>query len=51
MGLNINIAKTKVVVVDKTTINVNNMLIENVEDFVDTWDNTTASRKSTRTKR
>ena len=44
MGLKMNIAKTKVMVVDITPINVNNMLIENVY-------NTTASRKRTRTKR
>ena len=45
----INIAKTKVLVVDNTTIHVNNVLIENVEGYVThTWDNTTASRKRTR---
>ena len=31
MGLKMNIAKTKVLVVDNTPINVNNVLIENVE--------------------
>ena len=31
MGLKLNIAKTKVMVVDNTPINVNNVLIENVE--------------------
>ena len=54
MGLNMNIAKTKVVVVDNTPINVNNVLIENVQGYVRelrTWENTTASRKRTRTKR
>ena len=34
MGLKMNISKTKVMVVDKTPINVNNVLIENVEDCV-----------------
>ena len=31
MGLNMNIAKTKVMAVDNTPINVNNVLIENVQ--------------------
>ena len=34
MGLQMNIAKTKVMVVDNTPINVNNMLIENVQGNV-----------------
>ena len=34
MGLKMNIAKTKVMVVDNTPINVNNVLIENVQGFV-----------------
>ena len=34
MGLKMNIAKTKVIVVDNTPINVNNSLIENVQDYV-----------------
>ena len=34
MGIKMNIPKTKVMVVDKTPINVNNVLIENVEGFV-----------------
>ena len=51
MGLKMNIAKTKVMVVDNTPVNVNNVLIENVEGYIYTWDNTTASRKRTRTKR
>ena len=34
MGLKMNIAKTKVVVVDNTPINVNNVLIENVQGYV-----------------
>ena len=34
VGLKMNIAKTKVVVVDNTLVNVNNVLIENVEDYV-----------------
>ena len=34
MGLKMNIAKTKVMVVDNTPINVNNMLIENVQGCV-----------------
>ena len=33
MGLKMNIAKTKVMVVDKTPINVTNVLIENVQGF------------------
>ena len=33
MGLNMNIAKTKVMVVDSTPINVNNVLIENVPGY------------------
>ncbi len=39
------------VVLDITPINVNNVLIENVEGYMYTWGNTTASRKITRTKR
>ena len=34
MGLKMNIAKTKVMVVDNTHINVNNVLIENVPGYV-----------------
>ena len=34
MGLKMNITKTKVMVVDNTPINVNNVLIENVEGYV-----------------
>ena len=34
MGLKMNIAKTKVMVVDNTPINVNNVLIENVQGYV-----------------
>ena len=34
MGLNMNIAKTKVMAVDNTPINVNNVLIENVLCYV-----------------
>ena len=34
MGLKMNIAKTKVMVVNKTPINVNNVLIENVPGYV-----------------
>ena len=34
MGLKMNIAKTKVMVVDNTPINVNNVLIENVQGCV-----------------
>ena len=33
MDLKINIAKTKVMVVDNNPINVNNVLIENVQDY------------------
>ena len=34
MSLKMNIAKTKVMVVDNTPINVNNVLIENVQGYV-----------------
>ena len=34
MGLKMNIAKTKVMVVDNTPLNVNNVLIENVQGYV-----------------
>ena len=34
MGLKMTIAKTKVMVVDNTPINVNNVLIENVPGYV-----------------
>ena len=34
MGLKMNIAKTKVMVVDNTTINVNNVLIEHIPGYV-----------------
>ena len=34
MGLKMNIAKTKVMVVDNTLINVNNVLIENAQGYV-----------------
>ena len=34
MGLKMNIAKTKVMVVDNTPINVNNVLIDNVQGYV-----------------
>ena len=33
-GLKMNIAKTNVMVVDNTPINVNNVLIENVQGYV-----------------
>ena len=42
MGLKRNITKTKVMVVDNTPIYVNNVLIENIPDYV-YLDNTTAS--------
>ena len=51
MGLKMNIAKTKVMVVDNTAINVNNVLIENVQGYVYLGQHYTASRKRTRTKR
>ena len=51
MGLKMNIAKTKVMVVDNTPINVNNVLIENVPGYVYLGQHYTASRKRTRTKR
>ena len=34
MGLKMNIAKTKVMVVDNTPINVNNVQIENVQCYM-----------------
>ena len=34
IGLKMSIAKAKVMVVDNTPINVNNVLIENVEGYV-----------------
>ena len=34
MGLKMNIAKTKLMVVDNTPINVNNALIENIPGYV-----------------
>ena len=34
MGFKMSIAKTKVMVVDNTPINVNNVLIENVQGYV-----------------
>ncbi len=49
IGLKMNIAKTKVMVVDNTPITVNNVLIE-MSKATCTWDNTTSSRKRTRTK-
>ena len=33
MGLKMNIAKTKVMAVDNTSINMNDVLAENVEDY------------------
>ena len=50
MGLKMNIAKTNVMVVDNTPINVNKVLIENIQGYVYLGNNT-ASRKRTRTKR
>ena len=47
MGLKMNIAKTKVLVLDNTTLNVNNVLIEMLKDMY-TWDITTALRKISR---
>ena len=37
--------------IDNTPINVNNVLIENIEGYVYSCDNATASRKRPRTKR
>ena len=34
MGLKMNIANTKVMVVDNTSINMNNVLIDNVHGYV-----------------
>ena len=39
MGLKMNIAKKKVMVIDNTPINVNNVLIENVQGYTCIWDN------------
>ena len=50
MGLKMKITKTKVMVVYNTPTNVNNVLIK-MSQATCTWDNTTASRKRTRTKR
>ena len=49
MGLKMNITKTKVMVVDNTPINVNNVLIANVQATC-TWDNTTASKEKNQDK-
>ena len=46
-----NIAKTKVMIVDSTPINVNTVLTENVEGYVRQGYHYTALRKRTRTKR
>ena len=46
-----NIAKTKVMVVDNTPINVNNVLIENVQGYVYLGQHYSLLRKRTRTKR
>ena len=52
IGFKMNIAKTKVMVVDNTPINVNNVLIEMFKATRrPICDNTTASGKRTRTKR
>ena len=48
MGLKMNIAKTKVMVVVNTPVNVNNVLIY-VEGYVYLRQNSTALRKRTRT--
>ena len=45
MGLKMNITKTKVMVVDNTPINVNNVLI-NISQATCTWDNTSDHEKN-----
>ena len=50
MGLNMNMAKTNVMVADNTPIHVNNV-VENVEGYTYTWDKRPVSRKRTSTKR
>ena len=50
MGLKMNIAKTGVMVVDNTPINVSKVFIENCEGYV-YLEQPTASKKRTRTKR
>ena len=50
--MKLNIANVMVIIVYNTTINVNNVLIENIEGYGGIhMGNTTASRKMTRTKR
>ena len=46
MGLKMNIVKTRVIVVDNTSINVSNVLIENenVEGYTYIWDNNIQSQ-------
>ena len=52
MGLKMNIAKTMVMVVDNTPINMNNVLIENDQGYVYLGQHyILKSRKRTRTKR
>ena len=51
MGIKMNIANTKVMVVDNTPINVNNVLIENVQGYVCMGKHYSLKRKRTRTKR
>ena len=50
MGLKMNIAETKVMVIDNSPINVNNVLIENVRGYVYLGQHY-SPRKRTRTKR
>ncbi len=50
IGLKMTIAKTKLMVVDNTTINENNVLIKNVLGYMYLGQHS-ASRKITRTKR
>ncbi len=45
MGLKMNIAKTNVMVVDNTPINVNTVLIENVQGYMYKEDETKAIKK------
>ena len=51
MGLNMNMAKTNVMVADNAPIHVDNVLVENVEGYTYTWDNSPVSRTITSTKR
>ena len=51
MGLKMNIAKTKVMVVDNTPINVTNVLIENVPGYAYLGQHYSLNENSPKTKR